>query len=64
VFRCEKCGSSYSAMHAVAMENCPRCLVREQIAVPLTFKVFEATGSALPGGVPGGAPPAASGDGA
>jgi phage FluMu protein Com len=41
MFRCEKCGSSYSAMHAVAIENCPRCQVRDQITSPLVFKPFE-----------------------
>jgi hypothetical protein len=40
MFRCEKCGSSYSAMHAVAIENCPRCQVRDQVTSPLVFKPF------------------------
>lgn len=41
MFRCERCGSSYSAMHAVALENCPRCQIRERTASPLTFKPFQ-----------------------
>jgi hypothetical protein len=41
MFQCEKCGSSYSAMHAVAIENCPRCLARDQITSPLVFKPFQ-----------------------
>jgi predicted nucleic acid-binding Zn-ribbon protein len=41
MFMCERCGSRYSAMHAVAIENCPRCQIREQIASPLAFKAFE-----------------------
>ncbi len=41
MFRCERCGSSYSARHAMAIENCPRCQVREQVTSPLAFKPFE-----------------------
>jgi hypothetical protein len=44
MFSCEKCGSSYSAMHAVAIENCPRCLAREQVASRLVFKPFGLAG--------------------
>lgn len=41
MFRCERCGSRYSAMHAATMENCPRCMVRDRTASPLTFKAFQ-----------------------
>jgi predicted nucleic acid-binding Zn-ribbon protein len=41
MFRCERCGSRYSATHAAAMENCPRCMVRDQTESPLTFKAFQ-----------------------
>jgi hypothetical protein len=40
MFICERCGSRYSAMHAAAMENCPRCMIRDQTAAPLVFKAF------------------------
>jgi hypothetical protein len=40
MFNCERCGSSYSSMHAVGIENCPRCLLRDRTASPLTLKVF------------------------
>jgi predicted nucleic acid-binding Zn-ribbon protein len=40
MFQCEKCGSRYSAMHAATIENCPRCLARDQTSAPLTFKAF------------------------
>jgi DNA-directed RNA polymerase subunit RPC12/RpoP len=40
MFSCERCGSQYSAMHAVAIENCPRCQIRERVTSPLTFKPF------------------------
>jgi hypothetical protein len=48
MFSCERCGSSYSAAHAAAMENCPRCKVRDRVAAPLTFRLF----SEAPGGQP------------
>lgn len=41
MFQCERCGSSYSATHAVAIENCPRCLARDQVTSQLAFKPFE-----------------------
>ncbi len=40
MFKCERCGSGYSSMHAVGIENCPRCLLRDRTASPLTLKVF------------------------
>lgn len=40
MFTCERCGSGYSSMHAVGIENCPRCLLRDRTASPLTLKVF------------------------
>ena len=40
MFMCERCGSSYSTMHAVGIENCPRCLLKDRTAAPLTLKVF------------------------
>ena len=44
MFRCERCGSSYSAVHAVALQNCPRCQVRDKVTAPLTFKAFTLPG--------------------
>lgn len=40
MFRCERCGSRYSAVHAAALENCPRCQIRDRVTAPLAFKVF------------------------
>jgi predicted nucleic acid-binding Zn-ribbon protein len=48
MFRCERCGSSYSAMHAMAIENCPRCQVRDQVTSQLVFKPFELPDGAAP----------------
>lgn len=41
MLRCERCGSSYSPLRSIGVENCPRCQARDRKAVPLTFKVFE-----------------------
>jgi hypothetical protein len=43
VLRCERCGSSFSSMHAVGVENCPRCLLRDRTVAPLALKVFDLT---------------------
>jgi predicted nucleic acid-binding Zn-ribbon protein len=40
MFKCARCGSRYSAAHAAALENCPRCQIRDRVAAPLAFKVF------------------------
>ncbi len=40
MFTCERCGSRYSEMHATALENCPRCQIRDRVSTPLTFKMF------------------------
>jgi late competence protein required for DNA uptake (superfamily II DNA/RNA helicase) len=42
MFKCERCGSGYSANH-VGVENCPRCLLLDRVQAPLTFKVFKLT---------------------
>jgi hypothetical protein len=41
MFKCERCGSSYSSAHAVGIENCPRCMLRDRAVAPLSFKVFD-----------------------
>jgi len=46
VFRCERCGSAYNSMHAARTENCPRCLARDRVEAPLTFKIFKLPESA------------------
>lgn len=40
MFMCERCGSRYSEVHATALENCPRCQIRDRVSTPLTFKIF------------------------
>jgi rubrerythrin len=48
MFRCERCGSSYSGKHTIGIENCPRCKARDRIASPLTFKAFQLPASQRP----------------
>jgi hypothetical protein len=37
MFRCERCGSSFSPIRVSHAEICPRCRVRDGLSVPLTF---------------------------
>jgi DNA-directed RNA polymerase subunit RPC12/RpoP len=41
MFKCDRCGSRYSSMHAATIENCPRCLIRERVSSPLAFTIIE-----------------------
>jgi predicted nucleic acid-binding Zn-ribbon protein len=41
MFNCERCGSSYSGKRGITLENCPRCRLRDKVAVPLKYKLFE-----------------------
>jgi len=38
MFRCDNCGSGYSAQAASSWESCPRCLAKEKINFPLSFE--------------------------
>jgi hypothetical protein len=53
MFNCERCGSSFNGALGITLENCPRCLLREEVAAPLKFKIFdsrlEAEGDSEPG---------------
>jgi predicted nucleic acid-binding Zn-ribbon protein len=40
MFRCERCGSRYSPVHASTLGSCPRCQIRDQVSAPLYFKPF------------------------
>jgi DNA-directed RNA polymerase subunit RPC12/RpoP len=39
MFRCDNCGSGYSAQAATSWTSCPRCLAKEKVQVPLTFEL-------------------------
>jgi protein-arginine kinase activator protein McsA len=39
MFRCDNCGSGYSAQAASSWTSCPRCLAKDKVQVPLTFEL-------------------------
>lgn len=39
MFRCDNCGSGYSAQAAASWTSCPRCLAKSKVQVPLTFEL-------------------------
>lgn len=39
MFRCDNCGSGYSAQAASSWTSCPRCLARDRVSVPLIFEL-------------------------
>lgn len=34
---CERCGSSYSSVRSATLRDCPRCLLRDDVAAPLVI---------------------------
>jgi hypothetical protein len=50
MFRCESCGSGYSAQAASSWEACPRCLAKEGAKVPLSFELGWRRASAVAAG--------------
>lgn len=39
MFRCDNCGSGYSAQAAASWTSCPRCLAKDKVQAPLTFEL-------------------------
>lgn len=39
MFRCDNCGSGYSAQAASSWTSCPRCLAKDKVQVPLVFEL-------------------------
>jgi len=39
MFRCDNCGSGFSAQAASSWTSCPRCLAKQKVQVPLTFEL-------------------------
>jgi DNA-directed RNA polymerase subunit RPC12/RpoP len=39
MFRCDNCGSGYSAQAASSWTACPRCMAKDKVQVPLTFEL-------------------------
>lgn len=42
MFRCERCGSSFSPIRVSRPGSCPRCRARDGVSIPLTFAPFSA----------------------
>ena len=38
MFRCERCGTDFSAARVPRSDHCPRCLARDGVRSPLVFK--------------------------
>jgi len=58
---CERCSSRFHSARALMIENCPRCLLRDDVTAPLVAEFAGAArsgvGSARPGPVPAAEPP-------
>jgi hypothetical protein len=39
MFRCDNCGSGYSAQAASSWTSCPRCLAKDKVQAPLVFEL-------------------------
>lgn len=37
MFGCERCGARYNSARAAVIRDCPRCLLRDDIASPLSW---------------------------
>ena len=37
MFGCERCGARYNSARAAAIRECPRCLLRDDVASPLSW---------------------------
>lgn len=48
MFRCERCGSSFTPRQARGLESCPRCREQDEVRTPLVFKLFSSVGSSPP----------------
>jgi predicted nucleic acid-binding Zn-ribbon protein len=37
MFGCERCGARFNSARAAAIRDCPRCLLRDDVASPLSW---------------------------
>jgi len=56
---CERCGSRFHSARALMVENCPRCLLRDDVAAPLVAEAAETTRIEAEEAPPGSGFPAA-----
>lgn len=42
MFKCERCGSSFSPIRVANSETCPRCRARDGVEAPMSFAPFSA----------------------
>jgi hypothetical protein len=54
MFRCERCGSSFSPIRVPHTEACPRCRARDRVWAPLSFAPFSAITSEADDALPPG----------
>lgn len=40
---CERCSSRFHSARALMLENCPRCLLRDDVTAPLVVESVETT---------------------
>jgi predicted nucleic acid-binding Zn-ribbon protein len=52
MFACKRCGSKFSSARAATIRDCPRCLLRDDVASPLTFSSDQSWGPVRPEGDP------------
>ena len=50
---CERCSSRFHSARALMIENCPRCLLRDDVAAPLVAEPIERRGQHTPPAQPG-----------
>jgi len=39
MYRCERCGSSFSPIRVSSRQTCPRCRARDRVSVPLVLEM-------------------------
>jgi predicted nucleic acid-binding Zn-ribbon protein len=55
---CERCSSRFHSARALLIENCPRCLLRDDVAAPLVAESVEMVRADAEGVRPGSEPAA------
>jgi predicted nucleic acid-binding Zn-ribbon protein len=50
---CERCSSRFHSARALMLENCPRCLLRDDVTAPLVVESAETTSPEIEKARPG-----------